>query len=173
MEENQPKVGKFIWTYGSLLGLAGIAFAVILYSMEMHYEQGWDVRIIGTLLLIAAVFLSALQYRKANSGYLKIVDALKLGVGIGLVGALFSLVWYALLTNVIEPDFMDKAMEMAKAKTFEENPKLTEEQWQQGVEMQKSFAWLAYPIVLILNIIIGLVVGLITGLILKKQKPAY
>ncbi|WP_373518482.1 DUF4199 domain-containing protein [Pricia sp.] len=173
MEDNQPKTGKFIWTYGSLLGLAGIAFAVILFSMEMHYEQGWDVRIIGTLLMVGAVVLATQQYKKANAGYLKISDALKLGAGIGLVGALFSLIWYALLTNFIEPDFMDKAMEIAKVKTFEENPKLTEEQWQQGVEMQKSFAWLTYPIVIIINIVIGLVIGLITGLIMKKQKPGY
>lgn len=173
MEENQPKTGNFIWTYGSLLGLAGIAFAVILFSMDMHYEQGWDVRIIGTLLMVGAVVWATLQYKKANAGYLKISDALKLGAGIGLVGSLFSLIWYALLTNLIEPDFMDKAMEIAKVKTFEENPKLTEEQWQQGVEMQKSFAWLTYPIVIIINILIGLIIGLITGLIMKKQKPGY
>ncbi|HEA22321.1 MAG TPA: DUF4199 domain-containing protein [Pricia antarctica] len=173
MENTQPKTGKFIWTYGSLLGVAGIAFGVILFSMDMHYEQGWDVRIIGTLLLIVGIVLATYQYKKANGGFLVLSDALKLGAGIGLVGALFSLIWYAVLVNVIEPDFMDKAMEIAKVKTFEENPKLTEEQWQQGMEMQKSFAWVTYPIVIVINIIIGLVIGLITGLIMKKQKPAY
>lgn len=160
-------------TYGSLFGLAGIAFNVILFSMDMHYEQGWDVRIIGILLMVAAIVWGTLEFKKANAGYLKIVDALKLGVGIGLIGAFFSLIWYALLTNVIEPDYMDKAMEIAKAKTFEENPDITEEQWAQGVEMQKSFAWVFYPIAIIINMLIGLVIGLITGLILKKQKPAY
>ena len=172
MEENQPKIGKFAWTYGLLLGAAGVVFSVMLYSMDMHYEQGWDIRIIGTLLMIAVIVLAAIQYKKANSGYLTISDALKLGAGIGLVGAILSLVYYALLTNVIEPDFMDKAMEVAKVKTFEENPKLTEEQWNQGVEMQKKFAWLAYPFVIIINLVMGLVIGLVTGLIMKKQKPA-
>ncbi len=173
MEEKQPKTGKFIWTYGSLFGLASIAFGVILYSMDMHYEQGWDVRIMGTVLLIGAIVWATQEFKKANGGYLILSDGLKLGAGIGLIGAIFSLIWYALLTNVIEPDFMDKAMEIAKVKTFEDNPKLTEEQWNQGVEIQKNFAWLAYPIGLIINTVIGLIIGLITGLIMKKQKPAY
>lgn len=173
MEENQPKIGKFIWTFGLLLGLVSIAFGVILFSMDMHYEQGWDIRIIGILVLIAAIVLGTIQYKKANSGFLSISEALKLGAGIGLVGGIFSLIWYAVLTNIIEPDFMDKAMEIAKAKTLEENPKLTEEQWAQGVEMQKKFAWVTYPILLLFNVILGLIIGFFTGLFLKKQKPAY
>ena len=173
MENGQPNTGNFIWTYGSLLGLAGIAFAVILFSMDMHYEQGWDVRIIGTVLLVVAIVWATLQYKRANGGFLVLSDALKIGAGIGLVGAIFSLIWYAILTNFIEPDFLDKAMEVAKVKTFEENPKITEEQWQQGVEMQKKFAWLGYPIAMIINIVIGLIIGLVTGLIMQKQKPAF
>ena len=173
MEENQPKIGSFIWTYGSLLGLAGVAFAIMLYSMDMHYEQGWDVRIIGTVLLIAAIVWATKQYKKANNEFLVLSDALKIGAGIGLVGALFSLAWYAVLTKVIEPDFMDKAMDIAKVATFDDNPKLTEEQWQQRVEMQKKFEWLGYPIGLIINIVIGLIIGLVTGLIMKKEKSAY
>ena len=173
MEENQPKIGKFSWTYGLLLGLAGVVFSVMLYSMDMHYEQGWDIRIIGVLLMVGAIVWGSLQYKKANSGYFSISDGLKLGAGIALIAGIISLIYYALLSNVIEPDFMDKAMDIAKVKAFEDDPKITEEQWAQGVEMQKKFAWMAYPIILIMNIIIGLVIGLVTGLILKKQKPAY
>lgn len=172
MEENQPKIGKFSWTFGLILGLASVAFSFILYTMEMHYEQGWSVRIIGMLMIIAAIVMAVIQFKKANSGFLKLSDALKLGAGIGLVGGILSLAFYALLTNVIEPDFMDKAMEIAKVKTFEENPKITEEQWQQGVEMQKKFAWLAYPIGILFNVVIGLIIGLVAGLIMKKQNPS-
>lgn len=172
MEENQPKIGKFNWTYGLLLGLASVAFGVILYSMDMHYEQGWDKFIIGTLLMVGAIVFAATQYKKANFGYFSISDGLKLGAGIGIIGAIISLIWYALLTNIIEPGFMDKAMEIAKVKAFEDNPKITDEQWQQGVEMQKKFAWLAYPFGILINAFVGFIIGLVTGLILKKQKPA-
>lgn len=171
MEVNQPKIGKFSWTYGLLLGAASVAFSVMLFTMDMHYEQGWAVRIIGLVLMLAAVLLGIIQYKKANSGFLIISDGLKLGAGIGLVSAILALIWYALLTNVIEPDFFDKSMEIAKVKVLEDNPKMTDEQWNQGVEMQKSFAWLAYPFVIIINIIIGLVIGAIAGAVMKNPRP--
>ncbi len=171
MEQNQPKIGNYSWTFGLLLGLASVVFSFMLYTMEMHYEQSWPVQVIGILLTAVAIVIAASQFKKANDGYLKVSEALKLGMGIGLVSAVIGLIYYALLTNVIEPDFMDKAMDIAKVKALEENPKITDEQWQQGVEMQKKFAWLAYPFILIFSIIIGLVIGWITGLVMKKQKP--
>ncbi|MBM1107606.1 DUF4199 domain-containing protein [Aurantibacter crassamenti] len=171
MNDNQPKIGKFSWTYGLLLGVASVIFGFMLYTMEMHYEQGWAVRIVGIVLMVAAVVLAVMQYKKANSGFLKIVDAVKLGAGIGVVSAIISLIWYALLTNVIEPDFMDKAMELAKVQAMAQNPQMTDEQWQQGVEIQKSFAWLAYPIGIVVNVIFGLIIGAIVGAIMKNTDP--
>ncbi|MEO9893129.1 DUF4199 domain-containing protein [Aurantibacter sp.] len=171
MNVNQPNIGKFSWTYGLLLGAASVIFNVLLYSMEMHYDQGWAVRIVGVVLMIAAVVLAVSQFKKANLGYLKIVDAVKLGAGIGVVSAILSLIWYALLTNVIEPDFMDKAMEIAKVQAMAQNPQMTDEQWQQGVEIQKSFAWLTYPLGIVVNVIFGLIIGAIVGAIMKKTDP--
>ncbi len=171
MEQNQPKVGKFSWTFGLILGLASVAFSFMLFTMEMHYEQSWPVQAIGILMTAIVIVIATSQFKKANSGYLKVSEALKLGMGIGLVSAIIGLMYYAILTNVMEPDFMDKAMDIAKVKALEDNPRITDEQWQQGADMQKKFAWLAYPFILIFSIILGLVIGWITGLIMKKQKP--
>jgi len=171
MEVTQPKIGKFSWTYGLLLGVVGVIFSVMLFSMDMHYEQGWTIRIVGIVLMIAAIILGISQYKKANSGFLKVVEGVKLGAGIGLVAAILSIIWYALLTNVIEPDFFDKSMEIAKVKVLEENPQMTDEQWNQGVEMQKSFSWLAYPFIIIINVILGLIIGAIVGAIMKNNRP--
>lgn len=171
MEVNQPKTGKFAWTYGLLAGGAGVIFSLMLYFMDMIYIQNMAINIIPYLLLGAAVILAIVQYKKANSGFLKTVDGVKLGAGIGLVAAILSVIYFALLTNVIEPDFMDKTMEVAKVKAFEDNPQITDEQWNQGVEMQKKFAWLGYPIALIFYTLIGLIIGAITGAIMNNRRP--
>lgn len=173
MEENQPKTGKFAWTYGLLLGLASIIFSLMLYFAELHYEQSWSVRIISIILTIVAIFLATLQFKKANGGLLSISQALKLGAGIGLVGGIIALGFFWVLSNVIEPDYMEKATEIAKLKAFNDNPKLTEEQWAQGMEMQEKIAWIFYPIGIIINVVLGLIIGLVTGLILKKEKDAF
>ncbi|MBT8187443.1 MAG: DUF4199 domain-containing protein [Croceitalea sp.] len=173
MEEMQPKIGKYALNFGLLLGLVSVVFNVMLFSVDMHYEQTPAIQIIGISILFALVFIGITQFRKANGGYLKLGEALKLGTGIAVVGAVIGLIYYFLLTNVIEPGFMDKASEFAKVKAFENNPKLTQEQWDQGMEMQKKFAWIAYPFILIFQALIGLIAGLVAGLIFKKDKPAY
>src|SRR6056297_1025391 len=173
MEQQQPKTGKFALNYGLLLGIISVVFAVMLYTQKMHYETSTAVIVISIVILAAITFVAVNAFKKANDGYLTITEALKVAVGVALIGAIITLIYQFVLTNFIEPDFMDKAMELAKPKAMEQNPNMTEEQWEQGVEMQKSFAWIQYPVILIMNCVIGLVLGLITGLILKKSKAEY
>lgn len=173
MEENQPKTGKFALNYGILLGVVSVVFGLMLFSLDMHYDQGWAIRGVSLGLTVVAIIYGISQFKKANEGFLNLSEALKLGAGIAVIAGIIGIIYFFLLSNVIEPDYMDKMYEIGKETAMADNPKLTEEQIDQGIEMQKSFAWLTYPIILIFNIIIGLVIGLIGGLIMKKQKPAY
>jgi len=173
MEEQQVKTGKFALNYGLLLGAISLVFSFMLYTQKMHYEQNGGVIAISVLIGAVVVFLGINAFKKANGGFLSISESLKVAVGIALVGAIITLAYQYVLTNFIEPDFMDKVMAIAKPKAFEQNPSLTEEQWEQGMEMQKKFAWMQYPIILIMNCVFGLIMGLIIGLVLKKAKPSY
>ncbi|WP_420322928.1 DUF4199 domain-containing protein [Flagellimonas sp.] len=173
MEENQPKTGKFSLNYGLILGLVSVAFSVMLYTQGLHYEMSTPIIIVSILISVVVIFLGINAFKKANGGYLKLGEALKIAVGIAVVSAIISLLYQYLLINFIEPDFMDKAMEIAKPQAFEKNPSMTEEQWEQAVEMQKKMGWLRYPIGLIISCLLGLIIGLISGLILKKDKAAY
>ncbi|SIS64241.1 Protein of unknown function [Zobellia uliginosa] len=173
MEEIQAKTGKFALNHGLMVGVIGIAFGIMLYTMDMHYERGIAVQGTQTLILVAGIVLGIYQFRKANSGFLTISEALKVGAGVALIAAIMGLLYFYVFSNYVEPDFMDHMYEIGKQQALDNNPKLTEEQLNQGIEMQKQFAWMTYPIILIMNIIIGLVVGLVVGLILRKEKPTY
>lgn len=173
MEENQPKTGKFALNYGLLIGGVGIVFGIMLYMIDMHYERGIAVQGTQIAILAAGIVLGIVQFKKANLGFLTISEALKVGAGVALIAGLIGLLYFFVFSNFVEPEYMANLTEIGKQEALETNPQLTEEQIDQGIEMQKKFAWVSYPIILIFNIIIGLVVGLITGLILKKQKPAY
>ncbi len=173
MEENTPKTGKFALNFGLLLGLVSVIFGVMLFSLDMHYEQGFAIQGTQIVLMIAAIMLAIFQFRKANNGFLTISEALKIGTGTALIAGIIGLIYFALLSNVIEPDYMDTMYEIGKEKAMADNPQLTEEQMDQGIEMQKKFAWLSYPVIIIMNIVLGLIIGFVGGLIMKKQKPAY
>ncbi|WP_149276118.1 DUF4199 domain-containing protein [Pareuzebyella sediminis] len=173
MEENQPKTGKYALNYGLLVGGVSVIFGIMLYTMDMQYERGIAVQ--GTQIAIAVVgiLLGIYQFKKANSDFLQISEALKIGAGVALIAGIIGLIYFFVLSNFIQPDYMDQMYEIGKQEALQNNPKLTEEQIDQGIEMQKEFAWVTYPIIIIFNILIGLLVGLIGGLIFKKQKPAY
>ncbi len=173
MEENQPKTGKYALNYGLLVGGAGIVFGVMLYMIDMQYERGIAVQGTQIAILAAGIVLGIIQFKKANLGFLTISDALKVGAGVALIAGVIGLLYFYVFSNFIEPDYVANLTEIGKQEALANNPKLTEEQINQGIEMQKKFAWVTYPLILLFNIIIGFVIGLITGLILKKQKPAY
>jgi hypothetical protein len=173
MEENQPNTGKYALNFGLLTGLVGVIFGIMLYTMDMHYEQGATIQITQTLILAAGIVFAIIQFKKAGGGFLSLSNALKVGAGVALIAAIAGLLYFFILSNVIEPDYMDKIFEIGKIKAMADNPSLTEEQIDQGIEMQKSFAWISYPVLIIINVLIGLIIGLITGLILKKEEPAY
>ena len=173
MEENQPKTGKFALNYGLLTGIIGVIFGIMLFAMDMHYEQGAAIQITQTLILAAGIIFAIVQFKKAGGGFLTISESLKVGAGVALIAAIVGLLYFFLLSNVIEPGYMDKVYEIGKIKAMADNPSLTEEQIDQGIEMNKSFAWIMYPVLIIMNVIVGLITGLITGLILKKEDTAY
>jgi hypothetical protein len=172
MEESQPKIGKFSLNYGLILGLISVAFAVMLFTIDAHTTQDPINTVINIALMVGITFWGIHSYRKANGGFLKLGEAVKLGAGIALVAGIIGVIYLLLLSNVLDPDFAVKATE-ARLAEVEASGQLSPEQLEQQKEMSVKFFWIGYPVILIFNIIIGLVIGLIGGLIFKKAKPAY
>ncbi|MDT0540073.1 DUF4199 domain-containing protein [Croceitalea sp. P059] len=173
MEEKKLKTGKFSLQFGAIAGLVGIIFGVMLYSMDMHYDRSLGVQAVQFGILAVFVVIGIIQFKKANEGFLKLGQALKIGAGVGLIAAIIGTIYFLVLSNVIEPDYMAKTMEIQKAATFEANPQMTQEQWDQGVAFQKKLFPVFLAFGLVVSALFGLIVGLITGLITKKDKPAF
>ena len=172
MEQQPPKTGKFALNYGIILGAISVAFGIILYSMDMHLERNWTVGAVGILIMASIIAMGILAYKKANGALLSLGQALKVGMGIALIGAIISVIYQYVLVNFIDVDAIDKIMELQKAQ-FAENSKLTPEQIDQQIEMSKKFFWVGYPIILIVNLFFGFIISLIAGLIMKKTESEY
>lgn len=175
MEENKPKTGSFALKFGGILGLVGIVFAVMLYLAGMQYEQGWQISVINVIITIGVITWGMFEFRKANNGYLKLGEAMKIGIGIALIGFIISMAYQMIFIYVIEPDFMTNVLEVRKNEMIAKNPNMTQEQVDQSVEMMKKFSgpgmMLAFGA--IGSIFISAIISLITGLILKRDEPAY
>ena len=159
--------------YGLISGGIGVVFSLMLYFMDALYNQDSTTQWVTTTISVVIIVLGIVAYKKSNEGFISLGERIKLSLGISLVSALVTCVYMILLANVIEPDFYHNLFESGKAAALEQNPKMTSEQLDQMVEMQKKFSWVTYPAILIMSLLLGLVVGLVTGLIVKKSKPEY
>ncbi len=172
MEENQPKTGKFSLNYGLILGLVLVVFSVMLYTMDAHTSRDPANQVISIVIMVGIISWGIFNFRKANSGYLSLSQALKLGAGIALISGIIAIIYTAFLSNVLDPEFAVKVAEIQKA-ADEAAGELTTQQIQQRYNGTIDFFWISYPFILIFNILLGLVIGLLAGLVLKKQKPSY
>ncbi|MGB5403445.1 MAG: DUF4199 domain-containing protein [Robiginitalea sp.] len=173
METSTPKIGKFSLNYGLILGGLGVVFALMLFMSDAHVSQSPVNSIISIVMSIGVIFWGILNFRKANGGLLKLGQAVKLGAGIALVSGIISVIWMLLLTNVLDPDFISKSIDMQLATVAEEGTLTTEQLEQQREISNQYWAAFAYPSILIGSILIGLLIGLVGGLIFKKAAPDY
>ena len=174
MENNQPKTGKYALNYGLLLGGVSVIFAFMLYTADMHYQGGIAIMLISIALSLAGILLGMIQFKKANKGFMSFGQALKIGVGVCLVGGIIGIIFNQIMANVIDPDMMAKAMEFQKNQLLE-TTSMTVEQVDAQMEMGKSFSTPAIQIAigLVYSLFMGLILSLIPALVLKKQEPAY
>ncbi|MFK7812775.1 MAG: DUF4199 domain-containing protein [Maribacter sp.] len=171
MEENQAQTGKIALTYGAILGGISVVFALMLYSVDLHYQGGMMVGLVSMALMIAAIVIGMIQFRNANNGFMSLGQAMKVGVGIALVGGIIGIIFNQIMANVIDPDMMTKAMEFQKA-ALEESTKMTPDQIDERMEAGKKFTGVGMQVAfgLLFSIVLGLIFSLISGLILKRTE---
>lgn len=171
METQKLQSRKFIINYGLLLGLASIVLSVILYVLDMHMQQGWLTGTLSFAIMAGIIIYGINEFKKNNGGYLTLGEALKIGVGVALIAGIIGAIYQFIFMNYIEPDFLDKMMELQFEKMIEDNPDMTEEQINMSMEMGKKFStpWITTAFSIIGSLFFGLIISLIAGLIMKKE----
>lgn len=171
MEEKKIKTGSFALTYGLILGAVSVIFALMLYSVDLHYKGGVMVGVVSIAITLILIVLGIYQFKKANNGFLTFGQGLKVGVGISLIGGIVGIIFNLLMSNVIDPDMMTKALEFQKGELLA-NTKMTPEQVENQLEMGKKFSTPTMQVLfgLLFSIVLGFVFSLIPALALKKEE---
>lgn len=171
METQSAKPSKFILNYGLLLGIISVVLGVIMYVTNEYLDPHWAYSVLGYAIFIIVVVLGIKAYKSANGTYLSIGEAIKVGVGIALIGGIISIIWTLLLMNVIEPTSMEQLQEI-QAEAMRERG-MTEAQISAGLEMASNFTspWITGAISIVASLFFGLIVGLLAGLIMKNKNP--
>ncbi len=173
MEKQKPSTGQLSLTYGVLLGILSIAFSVILYVTNSLLDQNWITAVIGFLIMLGVIVYGQQSFKKANDGFMDLKDALKVGLGIALIGAIVSAIYNYIFLTVIEPEFIGLIIEKQREAMLESSPNMTEAQQEQAMGFAAKFArpWVQCSIQVIGGIFFGFIISLISGLILKRANP--
>ncbi len=173
MENVKASAKKIMINYGVILGLISVVFGVIGYVMDSYLEPNWTLSIIGFIIFIIIVVIGQKSFRKENSGYLSLGQAIKIGLGIALISSLFSVIWQLVLSNVLVTDFAEQALELQRQAIIDSGRDFTPEQMEQSLEFSKNFSkpYITIPLQIIGGLFFGFIISLISGLVLKKENP--
>ena len=173
MENSASKLKSHILQYGILLGVISVIFNLMLYFLDMHYTQESAAQWVNWFITISVTVLGIYNFRSSNEGFLGLGDTLKLGLGIGVIAALIAIAYTFVLLKYLDPDTIEKTMEITQNKLLDENPEMSQEQLDQIIEMQKKFSGIGVisTVILVMSLVFGFIISLITGLILKRNRP--
>ncbi len=162
---------KHILNYGLLLGLVSVLFGVIIYITNSYTQQSWVISIAGFAILIASIVLGINGFKKENNNLLSLSQALKVGIGIAMIGGLIGAAWMYILMNYIEPDMVNQIVNAAEEQMIEQNPNMTEAQIETAIEITRKFTspGINTAISLIGNLFFGFIISIFAGLIMKKE----
>ncbi|MGB3775815.1 MAG: DUF4199 domain-containing protein [Leeuwenhoekiella sp.] len=173
MEEQKIKTNKIALNFGVILGIISILLAVILYITDNLLKQSWVTSVVGFLITIGVIVYALSTFKKANGGFMSLTEALKIGVGVALIGGLIAGMYNVIFLTYIEPDFTEQIVEQQRMTLTEEYPNFTEDQINQSLDMTRKFSkpWISLAFYVILNLFFGFIISLIAGLVMKKEDP--
>lgn len=173
MENQTPSIKTTIINYALILSAISIAFNLMLYFLDMHYQQSQMTGIVGIVIMIGVLIYSFIDHKKLSEGYLSLSEALKIGLGISALAGLIGVVYTFVLTEFLDPNMMEKALDFQLEKMRIDNPEMTKDQLDGIRSMQEKFSG---PLIrsafqIIGSLFIGFIISLIGGLIVKKSRP--
>ncbi len=111
MENQQSSIKSTMITYGLILGGISVVFRLMLFFLDMHYQQPPAVGIVSIVIMIGLLVYAFIQYKKENEGFLSLSEALKIGLGISLISAIIGIVYSFILTEVLDPATVQKTLD--------------------------------------------------------------
>jgi len=173
MSDKKSILKSTIIQYGLIYGGLAVVFNIMLFIMDMHYQGGSLQQWTGLIIMVGSITFAQIAYRKLNDGCLNLSEAIKVGLGVTLIGILIAVVYGWFQAIVLDPNQIEKATEFALNQAIDQNPEMTDEMiamTQEWIEWGSS-PGISTAFALGFGLLFGLIVSLITGLIVKKSKP--
>lgn len=155
-------------------GLIKGVITVLVGLVSLQFVGNTGMSLVTTLLLLAAPILILLfafkEYKNINEGFMRLKEAMVLGLGIFLVEYVISTLWTLLYNNVINPGGQEEALDKA-IDQMETSPGMSDGMLDMFSGMMETTSSPVFMVVggLVAAILFGAFWSLIMGAILKKD----
>jgi hypothetical protein len=168
--ENQANSKSVILNYGLYLGIATVFVGLIKYATGSLYVTEFYSSIASIVLLILFVVLGIKKFKADNGGFLNFGQGVKIGIGLTLIATIIIIIYYVLLSMVIEPDFMMNTIEAQKV-VYADSFGMTEGQIEEITKgAEDNFYLSMFGGMLIINLFLGGITALIAAAAMKKSE---
>ena len=173
MENQTTSLKKIALNFGVLLALLSIVLQVISYVLDAHIDRPWWLTVLQLLISISVLVYGIKSFKTANSGYLTLTQALKVGLAISLIAGIISVIFNFIFINYIEPDFVQKTLDFSREKMITDYPNMTQQQIDSSLEISAKLMtpWVMSAFAIIASLFFGFIISLFAGLALKKNPP--
>jgi len=173
MPNQNSSLKSNIITYGIILGSISVVFQLMLFLLDMHYKNDSTAGIVALLITSGVLVYSFIVFKKNNEGYMTLSEALKIGLGVSLISAVIGIIYTQLLVNVLDPDTMQKSLELSIDNMRAQNPEIPQEALEtaRSIQEKMSSPLIFSAVQIIFSLFFGFIISLIGGLIVKKSRP--
>ena len=177
MNQTKQNLESTFIKYGLYSGLILVAYNFIGILMGLNNEVSWTAILVYYGVFFTSIFviipLGQYEYRKINGGVLSLEEAMKLGLGILLLGLILNIFSQLIIWEFItDQDSFLSSYERFIIDNFPPEM-LTDEIIEESINDTKNqFSFASIGTRLLANLILIAIYTLITGLVLKKNKPA-
>ncbi|MFN8296900.1 MAG: DUF4199 domain-containing protein [Chitinophagales bacterium] len=164
-----PNLNPIAVRFGFIAGFIGVLTSLVLYFTNQEYNT--LLSLLPILFVFIIIIIAQQQVVKANNNYkFQFGILFNIGMKIAIIAALFTLFYYILYCNSLEPNFIDKMSEMTREKLSKKN--MSEEQIEATLIISNKFTTsITVPVFKFLfTLIIGLLGSLIGAAIFKNEK---
>ena len=171
--ENQASSKNIMLNYGFIYGLVLIITSVVIYAMNLHYDRigaftGLAILVISILLF---PILGLAKFKRDNMNIMSWGQAVKIGMGIIILGTLINIAYTFLFSEIIEPSYNETILQMQENELIAAE-KFTPEQIDQQIEISSMFQGtvLGASVGILFFAFIGFVISAIVGAIMKRTE---
>ena len=116
MSDQKSILKSTILQYGLIYGGISVAFAIMLFVMKMHTEENSISSLVSALILAGSITAGQIAFRKLNNGYLNLSEAMKIGLGVTVIGLLIGILYFWFQSTILDPNSILKKQDNSSLK---------------------------------------------------------